>query len=383
VFHIVTEKTHKVTCRGCGEVSIWDDAFIQKMLNARQNACLSCGGSLRFPRELDDLFRRALWGKGTAQALCPGCDRAIPAMNLQRANPRCQYCGMSFLPPWGASSVPRMGPLGQGELASREGVAQAGTTLATTPRNRLLINAMSARAKLGEVLEPEPELIFNAMRGLDQWDKQRAFPFLPLPAAEVEDALPPVFFGSSNAFLEEKSGFREVVITVKLGDERKDEVSGADVRFVMENIIGLGALATTGAGFVAGPSYLHKDNILRTTVQHRVRVGLYPQEDGTRLTFAQQVDQDKPRALDASQSRRVGEKIWQKKAVFRAYYTMLALYGPGARGMPALRITGPALEKRLRQLGCPKEAIPGIAGELLFELRARKGKKSPDQDSRP
>jgi hypothetical protein len=57
-------RRHRVECDSCGQLSFWDAETVRKMLQARQSACLRCGGRLQMPEELEALFRSVLWRKG-------------------------------------------------------------------------------------------------------------------------------------------------------------------------------------------------------------------------------------------------------------------------------------------------------------------------------
>lgn len=358
---------YRVICLECGGDFDRDERRVEKMLRARQASCLECGGGLQMPQVLRDRFRAALMHLGAGSVRCPGCDRPIPPRGEDEGL-KCQYCALQCLPPAPGSDQARMGPVEDGPLADVGLVQQNGSPLDASDQNRLLLQALMARAKAGEVLANEPAELVLAKYRLDRWDATPSVPFLPLPEDDVAHAVPAVVFGSSRWHLEPRGELSEVVITLKLGDERAD-VSGG-VKTVVKNVVGLGALVTLGVGFirVRGNS---DDDSHQTQIQHRIRMKLYPEPAGTRMAFTRQQDDDPPVPLDPKITLRLLRQMYLIRPVWRAYYTLLAIYGPLAWGMPALRVTRSGLSKRLQALGFEELEAGYQADLLLAELKPK------------
>ena len=360
---------YRVTCSGCDGDFLWDDVRVEKMLRARQSACLECGGQLQMPQVLRDRFRKTLMQQGAGSVRCPGCDRPIPPRGDDRPTLSCQYCGLRCLPPAQGEDRPRMGPAGGGPLADPEAARRMAEQLDPSAQNQLLLQALAARTRAREVLASEPAALVLAKYRLDRWRDAPGVPYLPLPADEVARLVPPVFFGSGHHFTEQRGGHTEVVITLKLGDDRK-QVSGSQVRSVVESVVGLGALAVLGVGSISMPGSSDVDT-MRTAVQHRMRMTLFTEQDGTHMAFSQQVDDGAPVPLGPRTLMRIGRQLFLMRPVFMAYYTLLAIYGPWASGLPAMRVTRPALVGRLRALGLAEQEAQQHAGALLAALKSR------------
>lgn len=262
-----------------------------------------------------------------------------------------------------------MGPVQDGALADMDLVRSNGAQLDMTPQNQLLVTTLAARARAGEVLADEPARLVLAKYRLDHWTEPPSFPFLPLPTEEVAQLVPPAVFGSGRHHVERKGENTEVVITLKLGDDRAN--TGGQVQTVVENAIGLAAFATLGVGFI---SVGGDDGTMRTQVQHRIRMRLYSEQNGTRMSFTRQKDNDPPVALDPKTLLRLYRQMYLIRSVYCAYYTVLAVYGPWATGMPAMRVTQAGLVGRLKALGLAEPEATQQAVELLAELRPRRGR---------
>ncbi len=358
---------YRVICGECGGDFDWDERRVEKMIRARQMSCQECGGGLQMPQLLRDRFRAALMHQGAGSVHCPGCDRPIPPRGEEETL-TCQYCALQCLPPTPGADHARMGPVDDGPLADVGLVQQNGAPLDASDQNRLLLQALMARAKAGEVLANEPAELVLAKYRLDHWDDPPSAPYLPLPEDDVINAVPAVLFGSSRWHVEQRGELNVVVITLEVGEVRAD-VSGG-VKTVVKNVVGLGALVTLGVGFVSLPGS-SDDNNHQTQIQHRIRMKLYPEAGGTRMAFSRQQDNDPPAPLDSKTTLRLVRQIYLIRPVWQAYYTLLAIYGPLARGMPALRVTGPGLSKRLQALGFEELEAGYQADQLLAELKPK------------
>ena len=355
----------EVLCEGCRRTSVWDAATVRKMIRTRQSSCLSCGGRLRMPIELDVMFRAALRGEGAERHPCPGCDRTLSVQPDERGVLSCYYCGMSSMPPAEPGGGARMGPVGQGELATEEAVRQQGSILAMDTLNRVLVGALVGRVRKGELRVDEPGRLLRDKRRMDLWEQpQYPYPFLPLAPDGVAEVLPGLLLGSRDVTIDEGRGHPELVVTLALQQEKTDHAAQA-LGLLVGNVVGELLKESFGLGFRLGPG----DEAIESQVRHRMRVGLHRQDDGTRLTFARQVDNDPPTRLEPPALQALGRELFRRRNLFRAYYAVVAIYGPWARGLTALRVTEPALRKRLAWLGFPEEQAGPVAKALAAALK--------------
>lgn len=318
-------------------------------LRQGKDACQRCGAKLTYPPHVSEVMN-ALVGRGLVDKAvdfaCLGCTRKIAASSRD-ANVvlTCSFCGLRQRAPATSGGPARVPPLDV-PAASQAEVQQLVRDL---PKDGEVAGlALVARAAQGEVAHAEVISLVARFKALASWrpDGNESPPTLPVPLEDAERVVPWLLFPGM-AWNADRTNAPHGIDLIFSAGTAGTEMSAKTAL----NIVSFVTVAAGGGGtfIVGGESDRER--------QRRMRVAVSPAgKQGITLAVSMQVDDGKPKPEGTKTHAQLSKSILERADALRAYYGLLALFGPGVAGTAAVVATEPAIRARLEALGGPLAA---------------------------
>lgn len=349
------------SCGACARTMKGTLRQVIDRLRQGKDACQRCGKPLTYPphvREvMDSLVGRGLVAKAVDFA-CLGCARKLAGNTREPEQVvKCSFCGLRVRAPATPGGPPRLPPLD----VPAASVADVQQLVRELPRDAEVAGqALVARAALGEVAHAEAITLVARLRALGGWrpDGNESPPRLPIPLEDAEHVVPWLLFPGM-AWIPDRGqapGLDLVFSAGKAGTEMSAKTA--------LNVVSLVTLAAGGGGtfLLGGEPDRERQRRMRVTVTPAGR-------EAVTLAVALQVDDGKPKPEGAKTHARLSQSILERADALRAYYALLALFGPGAAGAVAVVATEPAIRARLEALGGPLAArASALASKLKLSV---------------
>jgi hypothetical protein len=298
--------------------------------------CQMCGGQLELPAELMADAEEEARPMLRISTACRCCGRTSAGEGKRSPFAiRCAFCGLE-------DTVDEQGRAQHtvaDSPASVDEVAGWFAPLVQVPADRVVQGAMVARAALGLVSGDEGAALADTIARLQRW-QPGGQPILPLPARDTREVLLHLCFRA-----ELVSATDDALTLGYTTDKGKAFMTNLEAKDLARNV----ANNLIGIAFKGEVSYSRSTDEELNQSRRDVVIRLRPHGGDHVLVVTESLNQGRHEPY--TQVQQLVSQLGAQRENMLTYYRRLAVFGPRARGKPAVAATEQALVAALHELG--------------------------------